>query len=345
MLLIYIREDVRETRRLIYALLISNAAASFLLLSFGYMLQTGYARSLLNVPATVFSQDAGILILGTILLFLDVVFIPVVYEFIARYVRVFLLKMLLTMIVVLGLDSLVFASIVFNAEPNFGSLVRSAIVGKCIFGAFYCSLIALYLWFFERAPFSITSGTAVREVYAFLTYRKKFEKLKAVAERDGLTGVFNRAYFDGALKDEWERSTRSRGPLSLLVVDIDHFKGVNDRYGHQEGDRYLKTVADVLQRGARRPTDVVARYGGEEFAIILPATDATGGQVLAEVLRVAVAALGLPNESHPQGHVTVSVGVATLNSGESFPAAELLKRADMALYRAKAAGRNRVETN
>lgn len=132
-------------------------------------------------------------------------------------------------------------------------------------------------------------------------------------------------------------------PLSLILVDADYFKALNDRYGHPEGDRCLKALASALRDHLKRPSDIVARYGGEEFAVLLPGTDAAGAQVIAEKLRAAVAGLGIPHEGHPLGHITVSLGVATLIPVPSLQTIDLIARADAALYRAKAGGRNRVE--
>jgi diguanylate cyclase (GGDEF)-like protein/PAS domain S-box-containing protein len=175
------------------------------------------------------------------------------------------------------------------------------------------------------------------------------KQLATIAGTDGLTGVPNRRSFDESFEMEVcsVRRTAVSNPstiadLALLMIDIDSFKGYNDRYGHQAGDKCLRDVARTLAFSCRRPRDVLARYGGEEFVAILPHTDLSGAIALAEDLRGAVEALGLEHSASAFGVVTVSIGVATCSGGKKAIAAGLLKRADEALYVAKHSGRNRV---
>ncbi len=188
-----------------------------------------------------------------------------------------------------------------------------------------------------------------------MLYRKLVqltEALQRLTTQDALTGIANRRAFDHALGLEWHQARRSGLPLSLMMIDIDHFKAFNDRYGHLEGDRCLRAVARALQAGAVRTTDLVARYGGEEFAVLLPLTDAEAALHLAERLRSAVEDLAIGNEASGNGRVTISVGVASmhapwpqalsLDDGALRGSAALVEMADQALYAAKAAGRNRV---
>jgi diguanylate cyclase (GGDEF)-like protein len=167
------------------------------------------------------------------------------------------------------------------------------------------------------------------------------EKLRVQAMRDALTGLYNRRYLEEALARELRRSARSQRPLSLLIVDIDHFKQVNDRHGHDVGDEVLCAVAHLLESTARAE-DVVCRLGGEEFVVISPEADVGGGAVLAERLRGAVRALeGAALPAALTQPVTVSIGVASAPQ-HAADAAALLKAADAALYDAKRAGRDRV---
>ena len=160
-------------------------------------------------------------------------------------------------------------------------------------------------------------------------------RLKTLAITDGLTGTNNRAAFDGKLVEEFDRASRYNHPLSLMLMDVDHFKLFNDDFGHPAGDDVLRAVANTLQETARN-TDFLARYGGEEFAILLPDTAYAGAMVMAERCRRAVA-------SHPwdKRTVTVSIGIATLTP-ESKTADMLVEQADEAMYRSKQKGRNRV---
>ncbi|MFB2706356.1 sensor domain-containing diguanylate cyclase [Marinobacter shengliensis] len=169
------------------------------------------------------------------------------------------------------------------------------------------------------------------------------EQLKAISLTDGLTHVANRRRFDEKLEIEWGRALRHEHELSLLLLDIDHFKRVNDELGHLTGDDCLVALAGILQAEVQRAGDLVARYGGEEFAILLPTTDSEGALLVAERIRKAVA--GTPMVTREQDApvpLTISVGVATMLPARGVSSPELVRRADEALYAAKDNGRNRV---
>jgi diguanylate cyclase (GGDEF)-like protein len=158
---------------------------------------------------------------------------------------------------------------------------------------------------------------------------------------DGLTGLWNRRHFELQATTELARSRRFSEPLGMLMIDVDHFKSVNDEHGHQAGDAVLIEVATRLTQ-VTREVDLVARYGGEEFGVLLPKTDVKGARVLAERIRTAMGGEGFPVDGATLA-VTVSIGAAVHpDHGDSLDA--LLAAADVALYRAKAAGRNRVES-
>jgi diguanylate cyclase (GGDEF)-like protein len=168
--------------------------------------------------------------------------------------------------------------------------------------------------------------------------------LHQLSTHDGLTGVANRRQFDEVLLVEWRRAARISGPISMIMVDIDHFKLFNDEYGHQAGDDTLKEVAYALQDSVQRAGDLIARYGGEEFTIILPGTELTEATRLAETIRKAVEERKIRHAlSIAFRFVTVSVGVATVYALRDGSPAELVAAADRALYAAKRGGRNRVE--
>ncbi|MFN8534509.1 MAG: GGDEF domain-containing protein [Dehalococcoidia bacterium] len=177
-----------------------------------------------------------------------------------------------------------------------------------------------------------------REALAALSTR-----LAADASTDELTQVANRRRFDEALAEEWRRARRSGEAISLVMFDIDHFKPLNDRFGHLRGDGVLVLVAERLRSFAKRPGDLIARYGGEEFVLILSGATRPAAAEIAERARQAIHALAIPNGNDPPGVVTVSAGVATALPDQSDDPADLVRAADMALYRAKERGRNRVD--
>lgn len=168
-------------------------------------------------------------------------------------------------------------------------------------------------------------------------------RLKDISRIDTLTGLHNQKHIQQHLNLVWERAWRDRSALSLLLIDIDHFKKFNDRYGHTAGDECLQKVARVLQDGLRRPGDVVARLGGEEFLVVLPNTDASFANGVAERLRQAVESLQIRHESSTTArHMTVSVGVVTCQAHPDLLVDTLMQRVEQALQQAKSEGRNRV---
>ncbi len=176
-----------------------------------------------------------------------------------------------------------------------------------------------------------------------LTLKKQTDTLRILASLDGLTGVPNRRLFDERLQAEWRSCRRKILPLSLVMVDVDHFKLYNDHYGHLQGDQCLRSVAKALSACLDRGRDMLSRYGGEEFVCMLPETDFDGAMHIAEKLRAAVTALKLPHaESTTADTITVSLGVATTVVADEGPAQRLLQCADEQLYAAKQAGRNTV---
>jgi diguanylate cyclase (GGDEF)-like protein len=167
-------------------------------------------------------------------------------------------------------------------------------------------------------------------------------QLESLAQLDGLTEVANRRSFDARLRAEWGASARTGQPLSLLMIDVDHFKRFNDRYGHPAGDACLKAIAACLSKGELQRNHFIARYGGEEFAIVLPSLPSTAAIETAERLRIAVFDLEVENSQSPVGRITISVGVAELVGDGSKDAGALIEAADAALYNAKRRGRNVV---
>jgi diguanylate cyclase (GGDEF)-like protein/PAS domain S-box-containing protein len=193
------------------------------------------------------------------------------------------------------------------------------------------------------------SGGEVDGVVAItrdVTQQKHLEgRLETLATEDGLTGVANRRRFDERLLEEWARAYRERTCLSLLMIDLDHFKAYNDEYGHPAGDECLRAVARILMAEAKRTTDLPARYGGEEFAMLLPNTDAAGCERIAERILREIRDAGIPHKlNFPSRLVTASIGGAVCRPGAERSAghASLVEAADHALYGAKDGGRDQL---
>ncbi|MBK5971226.1 diguanylate cyclase [Thiorhodovibrio winogradskyi] len=176
-----------------------------------------------------------------------------------------------------------------------------------------------------------------------INMRQKADMLEAMSYIDGLTHVYNRRKFDTLLHKEWQRARLSGKPLGLIMIDFDHFKALNDHYGHGAGDICLQQGAAALGSALKRQGDLLARYGGEEFVALLPDTDLEGARVTAEAMRAAVKELALEHKySSAANHVTVSLGVAAVRADDAHPATYLLELADRALNRAKSSGRDRA---
>lgn len=192
-----------------------------------------------------------------------------------------------------------------------------------------------------RKPFSPPIIKA--RIRNHLELKKHRDLLENLSTLDGLTNIPNRRRFDEIYAQEWQRACRTNSSVSLLFIDIDHFKNFNDLYGHLTGDDCLKSVARVLQSSLGRPADFLARYGGEEFIILLPDTSPRGSQYLAENIRQTIDDLQLPHAASPiADHVTVSIGAVTCTTPAAYTRFALIEDADKALYRAKHEGRNTV---
>lgn len=239
-----------------------------------------------------------------------------------------------------------------------------------VIGANILSLVAAYFSLRGLGPFHLLVGgwtdqqSIILQVYStlavlfvlplsvILVERRNFSEqlqhalgeMKKLATIDPLTGIANRRRFDEALDTEWKRAVRDASPISLLMIDADHFKSFNDRYGHVAGDDCLRYIASALNSKPLRQHDLVARYGGEEFAAILPGAPAGIAEELAEQMRLSVLASHIPHESNPLGYVTVSIGCAALVPANGMTPADLIGSADRALYLAKESGRNTVCT-
>ncbi|MEL6320963.1 MAG: sensor domain-containing diguanylate cyclase, partial [Cyanobacteria bacterium J06626_14] len=169
-----------------------------------------------------------------------------------------------------------------------------------------------------------------------LELQKLNNQLHELATTDSLTKIANRRQFLTALEQEWNHHQRENLAIAFMMIDIDHFKAYNDRYGHPAGDACLVKVAHQLKVCAHRTSDLVARYGGEEFVILLPSTDRTGAIAVAQRLQEEIAAMKMPNEDAPTGpFLTLSLGVAVVNMPVAVTPDTVIAQADTALYQAK----------
>ncbi|MDM8535411.1 diguanylate cyclase [Desulfobacterales bacterium HSG17] len=192
-------------------------------------------------------------------------------------------------------------------------------------------------------PFSMPIVKA--RIKTHLELKRHRDILEHLSSYDGLTGIPNRRQFDEYIKQEWKRAARESSLLSLIMIDIDHFKLFNDSYGHWAGDDCLRKVAQTLAGCLNRPSDLMARYGGEEFAAILPRTDQKGAVFMSEKIRKTIEDLKIPNCcSLTSDYLTVSIGTATIVPSSCTSPYILINGCDNTLYEAKHGGRNQVKT-
>lgn len=334
-LLLYIKEDAESMRQPIYGLLIGN----FLVLILALILR------LYDDPASLrgynsdlrFVDQIGLLMIwGTTLLFIDLIGLVLLYERLGELVsntipgRIFI-----SLAIVLSFDQLCFYAGLHLVTGVPISALYGGWVAKLGAACFFSFMLTLYLRFIEESP-ARASPNGAADVFDRLTYRHRYEKLAERVGKDALTGLQDRGEFDTKGPLILRTASRSGLPVGLMMIDIDHFKSINDTHGHLEGDRVIRDVAAIIA-GVKREADELFRYGGEEFALICQETP-SGAMSLAERIRTAVS-----SAAHlcPNRQVTLSIGIATYPAhARDFH--ELLTRADAALYAAKAQGRNRV---
>jgi diguanylate cyclase (GGDEF)-like protein len=342
-LLVYIREDAVEARKLCYGILAANLMTSLLSYLFSLTMRSEITLNLFNLPIELYQENARIMVVGVLVLVVDIVLIIVSYETVSILIKKSLfLRILISMVFVLSLDTVLFVSGSFIGSPDYLSILRSGIIGKAAMALIYSLLLTLYLRLFERRLLRSTEANPkIRDVFNLLTFRQKYQILEEQIKRDPLTQTYNRGFFNSILPRELSLTKRLEVSLSLIMVDIDHFKRINDRYGHRTGDVVLQEMAGFLADSIRE-SDFLCRYGGEEFAIILPDTDENAALVLAEKVHRQLNEVPLAeNILAEEDRVTITMGIATVPL-EAQSVEDLINLADERLYAGKNTGRNRV---
>jgi diguanylate cyclase (GGDEF)-like protein len=340
-LLIYVKEDAIEARKLVYGLVLANLATAMISLLIGWHL-TLPGTIVSDLKALDFLGSAWVSTAGTGLLFLDVLGIILCYEFISRYVRGLFLPFFLSLLTIVAFDNIIFTAMIHAGRQDFLSLLFSGFVGKASAAVFYSIVSWTYLTYAEPRTATVGSGD-VADVFQRLTYRQKYEQARQRMVRDALTGLFNRGHFDETLPRMLDEAKDRRHPLSLLIMDVDNFKEINDSLSHVEGDRALQLIARTVIEGSR-VSDIPCRYGGDEFVVLLPGTDALAAAELASRLRETLCdrcEKAMP--PYPWGTLSITIGVASYPSDPDVAtAADLIRVADQRLYEGKRGGRDRI---
>ncbi|MCV9996981.1 GGDEF domain-containing protein [Pararhizobium sp. YC-54] len=337
-LLLYVKEDAATVRQPIYGLLAGN----FLTVALSLLLQMHQTVSAVpNRSADLaFIDEMGWLMLwGTLLLYLDSLLIILLYERIGRFMRGLLtLRFLICGVVVLTFDQAGFylALHALNGAP--AEVFWGGWVAKMGAAVLYSTVLGAYLHFSSHSVLSV-SRQPIGDIFNALTFRERYEDLLSKSGRDMLTGVLDRSRFEFEAP-RLIRNALSSGGVSLIMIDADHFKSVNDRFGHLEGDHVLKSIADAIQSSLRQ-SDHLFRYGGEEFVVLCDGLDPASALSRAEELRQRV----LTHVTTPdRSAVTISIGIASMPD-DGLTTRELLSKADARLYEAKRQGRNCVVGN
>ncbi|MFS8039282.1 diguanylate cyclase [Xanthobacter sp. AM11] len=334
LLLVYIREDALVARQPIYGLMLGN----LLLLALVFLLRQHHVVPAPGAPGDLsFMDQLGVLMVwSTLLLFIDCIAMILIYERLAQNLRrAPVLLLWLTLALVLTFDQIGFFGVLHLAMGVPVSAGIGGWVGKLAAAGLYAVMLAFYLARFEVR--GSPDRRRLSDIFEALTYRQRYERLEVTSRRDPLTNVLHRGQLEPLGRDLVAVAKTTGRPVSLLLVDVDDFKDVNDRHGHLVGDTVLRLLAegltDVLRQG-----DYVVRYGGDEFAVFAPGVPHASALQLAAMLARRTTDAILPEGVALQ---TLSIGVATTpQDGETLT--ELLDAADKRLYAAKAAGRNRV---
>lgn len=336
LLLLYIREDAVVVRQPIYGLLLGNV----LLFALGFLMRQHTLVPLTADRAADFAflnQMGGLMVWGTAILFFDCIIIILLYERSRAWFgdRIFP-RLMLCGAMVLTFDQLAFFAGLHMLTGAGLPVLIGGWVAKMGAVAVYSVLATVYLKYFER-PLGRRDTPRIWDVFDTLTYRERYEDLLARTGCDALTGALDRHSLESYGRRAVENAAAAGRPLALLLIDIDHFKAFNDRFGHAAGDIMLKRITAEIMTAAR-VSDFTYRFGGEEFVVIADGIAGDEANALAERIRRAVAAL--PDDDRG-GCVTASIGVASCaNDASGYD--RLFEIADKRLYEAKAQGRNRV---
>ncbi|WP_149892585.1 sensor domain-containing diguanylate cyclase [Roseibium aestuarii] len=335
-LLLYMREDALVARQPIYGLLIGN----FLIVGLVMVLRNHTTVSVTEggLPDIAFVDEMGwLMVWGTVLLYVDAIAIIVLYERLGSWLGRHLgLRILLCGGLVLTFDQAGFFMALHFVSGAPWHVFWGGWVAKMFAAGLYTCFFMLYLRYFSVESHWMKDA-ARRDVFQALTFREKYHALLEISAKDHLTGVLHRRSYEEEAPAYLAENRKAGRPVALLVIDIDHFKQVNDRFGHQTGDQVLKEIAGILTRNLRTD-DHLYRVGGEEFVLLCERLTVEGAVSLAERLRRTIEQAQVPGLAEP---VSVSIGVSAMPQ-DGRELSDLFARADQRLYAAKTAGRNQV---
>jgi diguanylate cyclase (GGDEF)-like protein len=338
-LLLYVRCDAETVRQPIYGLLLGNC----LMVALGAILRLYHPVPMpgYNPDLMLLDQIGMLMVWGTLLLFLDALGMILLYEGLGRWlVDQPLLRFTAALGITLSFDQLLFWQGLHWVTGASVSALWGGWLAKLGAGLVYSLLALAYLRWAEPTVLVGQSGQRLQDLFGKLTYRHRYEELLEKTGIDQLTGVADRNRFEATAQAGIARALRAQRAISVAIIDVDHFKQINDRYGHVTGDDVLRRVAQTL-RGCVREGDQVFRYGGEEFVILCEGLGHADALAHADRIRRAIPEALRDTLAEPP---TVSIGVATA-PGDGTHILDLVHHADLHLYRAKQGGRNQVVGN
>jgi len=335
-LLVYLRDDAIAARKLVWSLVFASLAVGLLtalVLIGNWTAETG-------LPGASLGGRLWRLIVGTTLLFLDAIVLLTLYQQLLRWRVPFVLRSWLALSLVAAVDTVAFNALIDWQGMAFGNEIALTIVAKSACLGLYSCMLALYLRAQEpQSTSTILQRRLFGDLFAMMTYSERFKALEQQVIRDGQTGLFNRMYMDTwlptCLRDLQQQGTG----CVVQMIDIDHFKRLNDTHGHLVGDEAITLFAKLLQGEVRR-SDLVFRFGGEEFCVVQPGGDMASGRELAERFLRRLADVPLLLRGHSL-HLSCTIGLAEMPH-DGVSAMRLISAADRRLYRGKRAGRGRV---
>jgi diguanylate cyclase (GGDEF)-like protein len=340
MQVVYAREGVVPARQLLWSMLYVMIVLSLITILAYQILILPQAKRMLEFDAKILSISSWWQIVGTVLTFLGGLFSIVLHDLFSRWSLPLILRIGLSLGLVVAADSLFFDLLARGVDSLGSERFWSNMQGKVIMAFFYAALAWAYLRFFDYShDIEKASRSTGTKLFAALTYQTRIAELERELQIDPLTGAFNRRYIDHALPEQIELDLLRNQPTSILYLDIDHFKKINDRYGHVVGDKLLEEIVKQIQTQVRRG-DSVARMGGEEFVVLMPGTTKQEAEECAHRIVNFLGSNPLLNE--PEAIIaTATIGIAC--SPQDAPSARaLVKAADERLYRGKREGRSRV---
>ena len=326
-LLTYVEDDAEATRSLAYGIVICNLTLYAVTTMAGQHLRYPGHDSVLGLAPDAVQQPGRLIVASSLAVVADLVGAIVLFEALSRRVRSLFLRLWTTAALVTVLDSVLFTTLAFAPGRSYWSILASGLVAKVAGATFYAALTAYYVKRFEQPP-SSAGGTVGRgDVFAWLTYRQRYEEARTLMARDALTGLYNRGYFEEIAPRQLAHADRARHQMSLALVDIDRLKMANDRFGHQAGDDLVRAVAREISQMVRT-SDAACRYGGDEFVVILTNADATAARIFADRLADNIHAASAAAEPRaPWAPASVSIGLATYPA-DGTTLRDLLRTAD-----------------